>query len=67
MNDIQLDLPIVLDGSVHDAHDSHFSSNPTCRLSNNYDRAIDLYRKPIVYPDRVRVWTIRQVAGESQD
>lgn len=59
----------LLDGQLHDGHTSHFEgvapqANP---ITNNYQRALELNRAPINYPQRVKVWTPGQVAGQSHD
>lgn len=57
------------DGLLHDGHDTHHAGGPqqTRPLSDPIGRAVRLAHDPIVYPARVRVWTVGQVAGENQD
>lgn len=59
----------MFDGQIHDGHSNHFEGQPRQAqpLTSNYQRALELNKQPIVYPNRVRVYTNAQVQGESHD
>lgn len=55
-------------GEVHDGHSSHFEdvAPQAMPCNSHYERALRLAREPIVYPERVKVFTPSVVISEAQ-